>query len=90
MKIDTNRVSKSYIATYDLESNDDQRSIDVVRRTVKTLNKWLKESGLDIQYYVHVRGRGYRCNNRKFNHDLPLKFAKTADVYVKQRNPLDM
>lgn len=90
MKINANRVSKSYIATYDLSSEDDKQSIEVVRRTVKTMNKWLKESGMDIQYYVHVRGRGHRCNNRKFNQDLPLKFAKTADVYVKQRNPLGM
>ena len=90
MKINANRVSKSYIATYDLASEEDQQFIEVIRSTVKTLNKWLRESETGVQYYVHVRGRGYRQNNRKFNQDLPLKYAKTADVYIKQRNPLGM
>lgn len=90
MKIDPNRTSDSYIATYDLSCDTDKQSIDSVRKTVITMNKWLREAGSDAQYYVHLRGRGHRQQKRKFCQDLPLKYAQTADLYVKQRNPLGM
>lgn len=43
MKIDTNRTSDSYIATYDLSCDADRQSIDSVRKTVITMNKWLRD-----------------------------------------------
>jgi hypothetical protein len=87
MKIDSNRSSDSYIATYDVTNPDDIAAIDMLRETVSTLNRWLRNDGLKNQFYVKLRGRGPRLGVQKYRQELPLKYAKTVDLYVYRKTP---
>jgi hypothetical protein len=56
--------------------------VTALRQFVSFLNK---KNGTKL--YVKLQGRGPRkVNGSKYFQSLPLEFAKTADVYVYERN----
>ena len=59
--------------------------LEVVRGMVKILNKDLRDSGFDQQYYVKAQGRGPRQGIRRYNQSLPLTFAERVDAYIYKR-----
>lgn len=83
MIIKENRTN-SYIGTVDLSSDQDMLHVKLARNMVKEANAFLREKG-ERQLYVKLQGRGHRMGKRRYNQSLPLKFSKTADVYVYQR-----
>lgn len=83
MMIKENRTD-SYLGTVDLSNPSDMSMVKAVRRMVSDANAKLRESGKPSMY-VKLQGRGYRMGNRSYNQSLPLKYAKTADVYVYTR-----
>lgn len=83
MIIKENRTD-SYIGTVDLSSDRDMLHVKLARNMVKEANTFLREKG-ERQLYVKLQGRGHRMGKRRYNQSLPLKFAKTADVYIYQR-----
>ena len=89
MIIKKNRMSDAYIATYDVNDPSDAEALASLKATVSTMNRWLREDGIDNQFYVKLRGRGHRLGNPKFKQDLPLVYAETVDAYVYKRNPID-
>lgn len=80
-----NRTSARYIGTVDMTDANDKDFIVLTRKIVKEANTFFAKSGSDRRMYVKIRGRGHRMGIRKYNQDLPLQFAKTADVYVYDR-----
>jgi cytochrome c len=59
----------------------DIAKVNALREYIKYLNR---ENG--TTFYVKLQGRGPRkIGARKYFQSLPLKFAKTADVYVYER-----
>jgi hypothetical protein len=68
--------------TVDLENgkaNDDL--LTLVRTLIRLENKYTGS-----KKYVKLQGRGPRLGNRRYNQSLPLPLAKTADVYIYERN----
>jgi hypothetical protein len=72
----------NYVMTVDLENgkaNDDL--LTLVRTLIRLENKYTGS-----KKYVKLQGRGPRLGNRRYNQSLPLPLAKTADVYIYERN----
>jgi hypothetical protein len=70
----------NYVMTVDLENgkaNDDL--LTLVRTLVRLENKYTGS-----KKYVKLQGRGPRLG--RYNQSLPLPLAKTADVYIYERN----
>lgn len=74
----------SYVGTVNLSDQEDMLMVKNVRKMVNDANVWLRASGKPT-LYVKMQGRGHRMGNRRYNGSLPLKYAKTADVYVYTR-----
>ena len=80
--------SKKYIMTVDFACAGDIFELEKVRKAVSIVNK-----GNSQKYYVKLAGRGPRTINaisdglsrRAYDAGLPLRHAKTADVYVYKR-----
>jgi hypothetical protein len=61
------------------KANDDL--LTLVRTLIRLENKYTGS-----KKYVKLQGRGPRLGNRRYNQSLPLPLAKTADVYIYERN----
>ncbi len=85
IEISSDRGSTSYIGTFDCSDKSDMEQLEVVRVMVKILNKDLRDSGFDQQYYVKAQGRGPRQGVRRYNQSLPLTFAERVDAYIYKR-----
>ncbi len=78
----------SYIMTVDPKSVSDMMQLDVLRRSVKYMN-----ASKGSSYYVKCQARGPRVVNAladgsyrsRYNQSLPLRHAKTMDVYIYER-----
>jgi len=79
--------STAYIGTINITASTEADSyfINLTRKLVKEANQFYTDSGGRRRLYVKLRGRGPRLGNKKYNQDLPLEFAKTADVYIYNR-----
>ena len=84
MIINENRTD-SYVATINLYDPDDQEYLKGVRKGVSIANRIFKEEGCDHREYVKLHGRGHRMGVRKYGAELPLRYAKTADIYIYKR-----
>ena len=62
---------------------EDQAAVDGLRTVVKLAN--IAFGDFERKKYVKLQGRGHRMGVRRYNQSLPLKYAKTADVYVYNR-----
>jgi hypothetical protein len=74
--------TSNYVMTVELENgkaNDDL--LTLVRTLIRLENKYTGS-----KKYVKLQGRGPRLGNRRYNQSLPLPLAKTADVYIYERN----
>jgi len=74
--------STNYVMTVDLvngKANDE--ILNLVRMLVRLENKYTGS-----KKYVKLHGRGPRLGIRRYQATLPLTLAKTADVYVYERN----
>ena len=72
----------NYVMTVELvngKANDEV--LNLVKMLVRIGNK---QNG--TKKYVKLQGRGPRLGNRRYNQSLPLTLAKTADVYIYERN----
>lgn len=79
MIIKENRTA-SYIGTVDLADQEDMSLVKGIRKLVKEANQ--NRSFGPKSMYVKLQGRGPRLGKRRYNQSLPLRFAKTADVYI--------
>ena len=74
--------TSNYVMTVELENG---KANDEVLNLVKMLVR-LENEYTGSKKYVRLQGRGPRLGNRRYNQSLPLPRAKTADVYVYERN----
>jgi len=79
MIIKENRTD-AYIGTVDLSDSRDMALVKNMRKMIAEANK-IKAYG-DRSMYVKLQGRGHRMGKRHYNQSLPLKFSKTADIYI--------
>jgi hypothetical protein len=84
MIINENR-TKAYIATVNLNDEEDRNWVKAIRKAVSETNVFYKERGQDTRKYVKLQGRGHRMGKREYNQSLPLSFAERADIYVYDR-----
>lgn len=74
--------TNTYVMTVDLENGKaNDEVLNLVKMLVRLENKYTGS-----KKYVKLQGRGPRLGNRRYNQSLPLPLAKTADVYVYERN----
>jgi hypothetical protein len=74
--------TSNYVMTVDLENGKaNDEILNLVRMLVRLENKYTGS-----KKYVKLQGRGPRLGNHRYNQFLPLPLAKTADVYVYERN----
>lgn len=72
----------NYVMTVDLENGKaNDEILNLVRMLVRLENKYK-----GTKKYVKLHGRGPRLNIPRYRATLPLTLAKTADVYVYERN----
>ena len=72
----------NYVMTVKLENGKaNDEVLNLVKMLVRLENKYTGS-----KKYVKLQGRGPRLGNRRYNQSLPLPLAKTADVYVYERN----
>jgi len=84
IKIDNARTD-SYVGTFDCSNESDMNELKGVRRMVKNLNKDLRDSGYENQYYVKAQGRGHRRGVSHYCSNLPLQYADRVDAYIYKR-----
>tara|TARA_Y100000385_G_scaffold34744_1_gene32649 strand:- start:249 stop:542 length:294 start_codon:yes stop_codon:yes gene_type:complete len=94
MKNQNTRASTNYITTAHTASAGDMLEIELIRKTVKTINaenKWSERNSNDLpRYRVKLQARGARTaaaiadgkHPRKYDQSLPLRHAERLDVYV--------
>lgn len=75
----------AYLGTVNLSDPEDMEMVKNTRKMVKDANNWLRACGKPT-LYVKLQGRGHRMGNRLYHQSLPLKYAKTADMYVYSRS----
>lgn len=88
----------TYIGTFHYSDQEDMRQLSELRKMVVNLNKSLKESGYDIQYYVKAQGRLGKNNPNAFKYrkgyksryyhpaqTIHLKDASHVDAYIYKR-----
>lgn len=74
--------TSNYVMTVELENGKaNDEVLNLVKMLVRLENKYTGS-----KKYVKLQGRGPRLGNRRYNQSLPLPLAKTADVYVYERN----
>lgn len=72
----------NYVMTVELENGKaNDEVLNLVKMLVRLENKYTGS-----KKYVKLQGRGPRLGNRRYNQSLPLPLAKTADVYIYERN----
>lgn len=79
MVIKENR-TVSYLGTVDLSDPQDMSLVKGIRKMIKEANQ-MKSFGPRAMY-VKLQGRGPRLGQYRYHQSLPLKFSKTADVYL--------
>lgn len=84
---DSKARSTAYIGTIKIvdSSEADTYFIDLTRKLIKEANQFYTESDNRRRLYVKLCGRGPRMGIKKYNQNLPLQYAKTADVYIYDR-----
>ena len=74
--------TSNYVMTVELENGKaNDEVLNLVKMLVRLENKYTGS-----KKYVKLQGRVPRLDNRRYNQTLPLPLAKTADVYVYERN----
>jgi len=74
--------TSNYVMTVELENGKaNDEVLNLVKMLVRLENKYTGS-----KKYVKLQGRGPRLGNRRYNQSLPLPLAKTADVYIYERN----
>ena len=72
----------NYVMTVELENGKaNDEVLNLVKMLVRLENKYTGS-----KKYVKLQGRGPRLGIRRYNQSLPLPLAKTADVYIYERN----
>lgn len=72
----------NYVMTVELENGKaNDEVLNLVKMLVRLENKYTGS-----KKYAKLQGRGPRLGNRRYNQSLPLPLAKTADVYIYERN----
>jgi len=83
---DTARKSTAYIGTFDYESHTDMFQLDDLRSMVKHMNKDLRASKMDYQFYVKCQGRSSTVKRSgAFEWFIPLDVADRVDAYIYRR-----
>lgn len=89
IKIDKNR-SDAYIGTFHYGCADDMLQLEELRAMVKNMNRSLRETDMDYQFRVVVRGRGDNraervkgYYNKKYGRDF-------SEAYTKRRVAQDL
>lgn len=83
-----NARTTNYIMTIDPLSVSDMQQLEVLRKSVKYMN-----ASKGSAYYVKCQARGPRVVHAiadggyrgRYNQSLPLRHAKTMDVYIYER-----
>lgn len=82
--IDNTRTD-AYVGTFYKSDKEDMKQLETVRSIVSRINKDLRTSGFNYQFYVKCQGRGHRLGVRRYNQSLPLSFADKMDAYIYRR-----
>lgn len=85
IRIDNTRTD-AYVGTFDKSNKDDMKQLETVRSIVSRMNKDLRASGFNYQFYVKCQGRGpLRRGDRRYLQSLPLSLAEKLDAYIYRR-----
>jgi hypothetical protein len=82
--IDNTRTD-AYVGTFYKSDKEDMKQLETVRSIVSRINKDLRTSGFNYQFYVKCQGRGHRLGVHRYNQSLPLSFADKMDAYIYRR-----